>query len=151
MHIITTCKYEKDRMKNSREKLATSILRRSRAGNCGPGLDLAEFRTHPSSYVWHRFCKYEKDPIKTAEKTWRHRFHHYKSMEIFSNARDTVFPIISLWRFFPRSRAANTVVCVRIWPNFELIQNLMYVIVTCKYEKDPIKNSRENLATRFPP
>ena len=25
----------------------------------------------------------------------------------------------------------------------------MYVIVTCKYEKDPIKNSRENVATPF--
>ena len=27
----------------------------------------------------------------------------------------------------------------------------MYVIVTCKYEKDPIKNSRENVATPFSP
>ena len=26
----------------------------------------------------------------------------------------------------------------------------MYVIITCKYEKDPIKNSRENVATHFP-
>ena len=26
----------------------------------------------------------------------------------------------------------------RIWPNFKLIQALMYVIVTCKYEMDPI-------------
>ena len=31
----------------------------------------------------------------------------------------------------------------RIWPNFELIQALVYVIITCKYEKDPTKNSRE--------
>ena len=30
-----------------------------------------------------------------------------------------------------------------IWPNFDLIQALMYVIITCKYEKDPIKNIRE--------
>ena len=34
--------------------------------------------------------------------------------------------------------------------NLELIQVLTYVIVTCKYEKDPINNSRENLATPFP-
>ena len=27
----------------------------------------------------------------------------------------------------------------------------MYVIVTCKYEKDPIKNSREKVATPFSP
>ena len=30
-----------------------------------------------------------------------------------------------------------------IWPNFKLIQALMYVIITYKYEKDPIKNNRE--------
>ena len=61
------------------------------------------------------------------------------------------FPIISLWGFFWRSRAANSVVCGQIWPNYQLIQALMYVIVTCKYEKDPIKNSRENVATPFFP
>ena len=37
----------------------------------------------------------------------------------------------------------------RIWPNFKLIQALMYIIVTCKYEIDPIKNSREKVATPF--
>ena len=29
----------------------------------------------------------------------------------------------------------------RIWPNFELIQALIHVLITCKYEKNPIKNS----------
>ena len=38
-------------------------------------------------------------------------------------------------------RAGNSVVRGRIRPNFELIQALMYVILICKYEKDPIKNS----------
>ena len=41
-----------------------------------------------------------------------------------------------------RSRAANSVVRGRIRPNFELIQAPMHVIVTCKYEKDPIKSIR---------
>ena len=36
-----------------------------------------------------------------------------------------------------------------IWPNFKLIQALMYVIITCKYEKDLIKNSREKVETSF--
>ena len=36
-----------------------------------------------------------------------------------------------------------------IWPNFKLIQALMYVIITCKYEKDPIKKSREKVETSF--
>ena len=43
--------------------------------------------------------------------------------------------------FFRCLRAANSVVPDRIWPNFELIQTLMYVIATCKYEKDLIKYS----------
>ena len=38
-----------------------------------------------------------------------------------------------------------------IWPNFKLIQALMYVIITCKYEKDPIKNSPEKVETSFFP
>ena len=36
-----------------------------------------------------------------------------------------------------------------IWPNFKLIQALMYVIITCKYEKDPIKNKRKSGNTVF--
>ena len=38
-----------------------------------------------------------------------------------------------------------------IWPNFIHIQALMYVIITCKYEKDPIKKSREKVETSFFP
>ena len=38
-----------------------------------------------------------------------------------------------------------------IWQNFKLIQALMYVIITCKYKKDPIKNSREKVETLFSP
>ena len=52
-------------------------------------------------------------------------------------------------QFFRGLRAANSVVCGRIWLNFKLIQALMYVIITCKYEKDPMKNNREKVATSF--
>ena len=48
-----------------------------------------------------------------------------------------------------KKRAANSVVRGRIWPNFKLIQALMYVIITCKYEKDPMKNNPEKAATPF--
>ena len=54
---------------------------------------------------------------------------------------NTIFPIISLWGYFLDAQG----------PNFELMQALMYVIVTCKYKKDPIKNSRENVMTPFSP
>ena len=49
------------------------------------------------------------------------------------------------------SRAANSVVHGRISPNFELIQALMYIIVICKYEMNPIKNVRESVMTPFFP
>ena len=39
----------------------------------------------------------------------------------------------------------------RIWPNFKLIQALMYVIITCKYKKDRMINSWEKVATPFSP
>ena len=62
--------------------------------------------------------------IKQREKKWKHQF-------------------------FRRLRAASSVVRGRIWQDFKLIQALMYVIITCKYEKDPIKNNREKVATPF--
>ena len=52
-------------------------------------------------------------------------------------------------QFFRRLRAANSVVRGQIWPNFKLIQALMYVIITCKYEKDHIKNNREKVVKPF--
>ena len=58
--------------------------------------------------------------------------------------------------FLRRSRAANSLVGGPIWPKFKLIHNIMHVLVTSKfekgrinikYEKDPIKNSWENVMT----
>ena len=72
-------------------------------------------------------CEYEKDQIKNSQE----------------KAATPFFFIITL------SVAMGT--SSRIWPNFKLIQALMYVIVTCKYEMDPIKNSREKVATPFFP
>ena len=56
---------------------------------------------------------------------------------------DTVFSIITL--SVTRETSGWN------WPNFKLIQALMYVIITCKYEKDPIKKSREKVETSFFP
>ena len=38
-----------------------------------------------------------------------------------------------------------------IRPNFELIQAFMLVLIACKYEKDQMKNSGENVMTSFSP
>ena len=56
---------------------------------------------------------------------------------------DAVIPTVTL------SVAMKTSGC--FWPNFELIQALMHVLITWKYEKDPIKNSVENVMTSFSP
>ena len=77
MHVIITRKYEKDRIKNSQNKVATSF-----------------------------------------------------------------YPIITL--------SVTMKTSGRIWPNFKLIQALMYVIITCKYEKDLIENSQEKVDIIFP-
>ena len=63
---------------------------------------------------------------RTAEKKRPQFLSHYKSIEIFR-----------------RSRTANSAVGGRIWPNFELLRAIMQVIITCKYENDRMKNSRE--------
>ena len=73
-------------------------------------------------------CKYEKDPIKNNRE---------------KGAMFTVFQIITL------SVAMET--SGRIWPNFKLIQASMHVLVACKYEKDQMKNSGENVMTSFSP
>ena len=58
-------------------------------------------------------------------------FSHYKSMGIFSRC----------------SRAANSAVLGPIWPNFDLVRDVMNVFVTCKYEKDSIKNEGARVDT----
>ena len=78
MHVIVTCKYEKGRMKNSREKVETLFF----------------------------------------------------SIITLSVTMET-----SGW----------------ILPNFKLILAFMYVIITRKYEKGPIKKSREKVETSFFP
>ena len=62
---------------------------------------------------------------KMNELAWRHHF-----------------PIISLWEIFWCSRAANSVVSGPIWPKFEIVQDFMHALVTCKYKKDRIKSNR---------
>ena len=52
--------------------------------------------------------------------------------------------------FSRRSRAANSAVLGLIWPNFELIRDVINVLVTCKYEEDPIQNEGARVVTTFP-
>ena len=63
---------------------------------------------------------------------WQHRFSDYKATGIFSV-----------------TQAQLTAVSGWMWPNFELFRALMHVILTCKYEKDRMKNIQEKVATIF--
>ena len=38
-----------------------------------------------------------------------------------------------------------------IWPQFELLQDFMHVLITCKYKKDWMKSNREKVETPFSP
>ena len=45
-------------------------------------------------------------------------------------------------------KGSNSAVLCPIWPKFELVRDIMTVLVTCKNEKDPIKKeSARVLAT----
>ena len=57
-------------------------------------------------------------------------FSHYKSMGIFPDAQGQL-----------------TAVLGPIWPNFELVRDVMDVLVTCKYEEYPIKNEGARVVT----
>ena len=96
-----------------------------RSGQISNSSKLSCMSSLPASMKWIR--------SRTAENKWQHHFTHYKSMGIF----------------FKRSRAANSAVGGQIWPSFELLRALMHVIITCKYEKNRIKNSLEKVATPF--
>ena len=60
--------------------------------------------------------------------------------EQLKKSGNTIFPIISLWGF-------SRVVSGQIWPNFNFLRGLLHITFSCKYEKDRMKNSWENMAT----
>ena len=49
--------------------------------------------------------------------------------------------------FIRRSREANSAVGGPIWLKIELIQNIMYVLITCKFKKYRINSNREKEET----
>ena len=137
VYVIITCKYEKDPIKKSREKVETSFFPNFKpmgifsdaqgqltlqsvvqSGRNSNSSELSCMSSLPASM--------KRIGCKTAEKKWRH-----------------LFFIITLIVTMETSSW--------IWPNFKLIQALMYVIITCKYEKDPINKSREKVETSFFP
>ena len=69
-------------------------------------------------------CKNEEDQI---ENEGARLFTRFLPLKIYGD-------------FSRRSRAANSAVDGPIWSTFELVQDFMVVLLTCKNEEDPIKN-----------
>ena len=76
-------------------------------------------------------CKNEEDPIINA------------GARVFT----TFLPLYVYGDFSRRSRAANSTVLGPTWPNFELVRDVMDVLVTCKYEEYLIKNEGARVVT----
>ena len=53
--------------------------------------------------------------------------------------------IINLWGLFKCSSAAYSTVNGSIWLNFELIQNIMYVLITCKDQQQTRKKGETSI------
>ena len=48
-------------------------------------------------------------------------------------------------------KAPNSVGSGPIWLKFKLVRDFMPVLITCKFEKDLIKNNKEKVETSFSP
>ena len=111
-----------------------TFFRRSRAANSEvSGGILPKFILIQAFMVVLVTCKNEEDPIKNEGARVLTRF---SPLKVYGN-------------FFRRSRAANSEVLGRIWPKFKVVRDIIDVLVTCKYEEDPIKNEGARVLTRL--
>ena len=99
---------------------------------CQGQISYQKIQTHPSFNACSCYMKVSKGSNQKQQR----------------KSGNTIFPIIrSIGVFLRRSRAANSVVGGPIWPKFELIHNIMHVLVTCKFEKDQININRDYVMT----
>ena len=69
MHVLITCKFEKDRINSNGEKVVTSIFLRIKAANSiVSGGIWPKFKLIQAFMHVHITCKYEKDPIKNSQE-----------------------------------------------------------------------------------
>ena len=77
-------------------------------------------------------CKNEEIHPKITALEWSQQISHYMSGD-----------------FSRRSRAANFQIQGLIWPNFRPIRAFIVVLVTCKSEKDQIKNEGARVVAKL--
>ena len=131
MVVLLTCKNEEDRIKNRGARVFTTLyfnfsdvqgqITLVLVVVSGRNLSPSKLSCMSSLPARMRLIKSKMKELECSQD-----FSHYKSMGIFSR----------------RSRAANSAVLGPIWPNFELVRDVIDVLVTCQYEEDPIKKKR---------
>ena len=99
---------------------------------CQGQISFQKIQTHPSFNACSCYMKVTKGSNRKQQR----------------KSGNTIFPIIrSIGVFLRRSRAGNSVVSGPIWPKFELIHNIMHVLVISKFEKDRININRDYVMT----
>ena len=139
MDVLVTCKYEEDPIKNESARVDTTLYSNFSDAQGQITLVLASvscrnLNSSKLSCMSSIPARMRMIDSKMKELECSQDFSHYKSMGIF-----------------PDARAANSAVLGPIWPNFELVRDVMDVLITCKYEEDPIKNEGARVDTTFPP
>ena len=140
MDVLVTCKYEEDPNKNEGARVDTTLYSNFSDAQgqitlvlvsvSGRNLNSSKLSCMSSLPARMRIIDSKMKELECSQD-----FSHYKSNGVFSR----------------RSRAANSAVLRPIWPNFELVRDVIDVLVTCKYEEDPIKNEGARVDTTFSP
>ena len=138
MDVLVTCKYEEDPIKNEGARVDTTLSSNFSDAQgqitlvlvsvSGQNLKSSKLSCMSSLAARMRMIDSKMKKLECSKD-----FSHYKSMGEFSR----------------RSRAANSAVLGPIWPHFELVRDVMDVLVTCKYEEYPIKNEGARVDTTF--
>ena len=138
MNVLITCQYVEDPIKNRGNRGFTILYinfsdaqgQITVGGGILPKFELIQAFMHILVPARMRMIDSKMKVLECSQD-----FSHFKYMGIFSR----------------RSRAANSAVLGLIWPNFELVRDVIDVLVTCKYEEDPIKNESARVFTTVSP
>ena len=134
MPVLVTCKFDKYLVKGDWEKLEISVFFATQEHVTPNRLVRSDRNLNPSNISCLSLLPVSLMKIEfiVTEKKWRLHFLHYKSM-------GKLLPL----------RANNLKVSIPIRSKFELYRVFMSVLVTCKFDKDPIKGDWETLETSF--
>ena len=123
MVVLVTCKNEEDPLKNDDTRVFTTIIFQKPKGR--------KFELIQAFMHCLVSCKNEVDQINK------------EGIRVFT----TLFIVF----FFRCLRAVNSVVSGRIWLKFQLIQDFMHVLVSCRNEEDQIQTEGTRVLSSFLP